>query len=89
MESLRENKLLMYAILTSACLVAFLALGISPELTHTFEIVDFPDDVSILYKVDIYQAGRQKLVTTSGLCLDSWNISFAWLFHFIGTVFLS
>lgn len=48
MESLRENKLLMYAILTSAGLVAFLALGISPELTNTFEIVDFPDDVSFI-----------------------------------------
>lgn len=48
MESLRENKLLMYAIFASAGLVAILALGISPELTHTFEIVDFPDDVSIL-----------------------------------------
>ncbi|XP_073824966.1 endoplasmic reticulum transmembrane helix translocase-like [Musca autumnalis] len=44
MESLRENRLLLYSILISTGLVFMLALGLSPELTNTFEIVDFPSD---------------------------------------------
>lgn len=48
MESLRENKLLMYSILASSTVVIFLALGLSPDLLNTFQIIDFPDDVSFL-----------------------------------------
>uniref|UniRef100_T1P895 Haloacid dehalogenase-like hydrolase n=1 Tax=Musca domestica TaxID=7370 RepID=T1P895_MUSDO len=44
MESLRENRLLLYSILISTGLVFMLALGLSPELTNTFEIVDFPSE---------------------------------------------
>ncbi|XP_055917032.1 endoplasmic reticulum transmembrane helix translocase [Eupeodes corollae] len=44
MESLRENRLLMTSILMSAALVVLLALGLSADLTYTFEIIDFPDD---------------------------------------------
>ncbi|KNC34139.1 hypothetical protein FF38_08310 [Lucilia cuprina] len=44
MESLRENRLLLYSILVSTGLVIMLALGLSPDLTNTFEIVDFPSD---------------------------------------------
>lgn len=46
MESLRENKLLMYAILASSSVVILLTTGISEELNNTFEIIQFPDDVS-------------------------------------------
>lgn len=46
MESLRENKLLMYSILASSTVVIFLALGLSPDLLNTFQIIEFPDDVS-------------------------------------------
>lgn len=46
MESLRENKLLMYSILASSSVVIFLALGLSPDLLNTFQIIEFPDDVS-------------------------------------------
>ena len=45
MESLRENRLLMYAIGASTSLVIMLASGLSDALTSTFEIVEFPDDV--------------------------------------------
>ncbi|XP_055684962.1 endoplasmic reticulum transmembrane helix translocase [Lutzomyia longipalpis] len=44
MESLRENRLLLYSILISSSIVICLALNISPDLTSTFEIVEFPDD---------------------------------------------
>ncbi|XP_065358266.1 endoplasmic reticulum transmembrane helix translocase [Calliphora vicina] len=44
MESLRENRLLLYSILVSTGLVVMLALGLSSDLTNTFEIVDFPSD---------------------------------------------
>ena len=46
MESLRENKLLCYAILFSTTIVVCLSLGIVPDLLTTFEIIDFEPDVS-------------------------------------------
>lgn len=48
MESLRENRLLLYSILASSGVVMCLALGIVPDLTSTFQIIDFPDDVSCI-----------------------------------------
>lgn len=47
MESLRENRLLMYSILASSGVVLCLALNLVPDLQSAFQIVDFPDDVSI------------------------------------------
>lgn len=47
MESLRENRFLLYSILASTGLVVVLSLGLSHDLTNMFEIVDFPNDVSI------------------------------------------
>lgn len=45
MESLRENKYLLYSILVSASVVIGLALNVSADLTAAFEIVDIPDEV--------------------------------------------
>lgn len=47
MESLVQNKPLMYSILVSGGTVLALTLGIVPELATQFEIIDFPPDVSI------------------------------------------
>ncbi|KAH8391365.1 manganese-transporting ATPase 13A1 [Drosophila serrata] len=44
MESLRSNRMLMYAIGASATLVLLLSTGLAPELTEFFEIIDFPTD---------------------------------------------
>uniref|UniRef100_A0A1B6DGW9 Endoplasmic reticulum transmembrane helix translocase n=2 Tax=Clastoptera arizonana TaxID=38151 RepID=A0A1B6DGW9_9HEMI len=44
MESLSENKALMYSIVCSALAVLALAMGISPKIAYQFEIVDFPPD---------------------------------------------
>lgn len=46
MENLRENKLLMYAIMASSSVVVLLTLGLSSELNSTFQIIEFPDEVS-------------------------------------------
>lgn len=46
MESLRENRLLMYAILASSGVVMCLALNLIPDVQSAFQIIDFPDDVS-------------------------------------------
>lgn len=48
MESLAENKALLYSILVSAASILALALGIVPDIANQFEIVDFPPDVSSL-----------------------------------------
>jgi cation-transporting ATPase 13A1 len=46
MESLSENKPLLYSILFSAGSVFFLAGRLVPELSDQFQIVDFPDEVN-------------------------------------------
>ena len=46
MESLRENRLLMYSILASSGVVLCLALNLVPDIQSAFQIIDFPDDVS-------------------------------------------
>lgn len=48
MESLRQNKALLYAIVGSGGTVLALALGLIPELAAQFEIIDFPPDVSLV-----------------------------------------
>lgn len=48
MESLRENRLLMYSILASSSVVLCLALNLVPDLQSAFQIIDFPNDVSII-----------------------------------------
>lgn len=47
MESLRANRMLMFAIGASGALVVFLTSGGMPGLSQFFEIVDFPANVSI------------------------------------------
>ncbi|SPP79475.1 manganese-transporting ATPase 13A1 [Drosophila guanche] len=44
MESLRSNRMLVYAIGASASLVLLLSTGLVPDLTEFFEIFDFPTD---------------------------------------------
>lgn len=46
MESLRENRLLMYSIMASVTVVICLTLGIPSDILSTFEIIEFPEDVS-------------------------------------------
>lgn len=46
MESLRENRLLMYSIMASVFVVICLTLGIPSDILTTFEIIEFPEDVS-------------------------------------------
>ena len=50
MESLRENRLLMYSILASSGVVLCLALNLVPDIQSAFQIIDFPDDVSRIIK---------------------------------------
>lgn len=45
MESLRENRLLLYSILASSGVVMCLALNLIPDVQDMFQIIDFPDDV--------------------------------------------
>lgn len=45
MESLLENKALLYSLLGSGGVVFALAVGIVPEFAQQFEIVDFPPEV--------------------------------------------
>lgn len=46
MERLRENKFLMYAIAASSAVVVSLTFGLSADLNQTFEIIEFPEEVS-------------------------------------------
>lgn len=53
MESLSENKLLMYAIAASSSVVVLLTTGLSSEINSTFEIIDFPEDVRAVHLITI------------------------------------
>ncbi|KAJ8934928.1 hypothetical protein NQ314_013087 [Rhamnusium bicolor] len=45
MESLKQNRALLYSILGSGGVVLALTLGLVPELSAQFEIIDFPPDM--------------------------------------------
>ena len=46
MASLRENKVLLYAIVASYLWIVLLASGVAPDLASQFEIVEFPPEVT-------------------------------------------
>ena len=48
MESLRQNKPLLWSIVGAIGGVLILVSGISPELSESFSLIQFPDDVSSL-----------------------------------------
>ncbi|KAJ4442247.1 hypothetical protein ANN_12113 [Periplaneta americana] len=48
MESLTENKALLYSIVGSAGAILALAMGIFPDMAYQFEIVDFPAEFRII-----------------------------------------
>lgn len=48
MESLWENKSLLYSLIGSIAAVFALACGFLPDIAYEFEIVDFPSDVSTI-----------------------------------------
>ena len=45
MESLKENKPLLYSLIFSGGAITLLASGTVPELTEQFELVDLPPEV--------------------------------------------
>jgi hypothetical protein len=49
MESLTENKALMYSIVGSAGAILALAMGVFPDMAYQFEIVDFTAEVSCTF----------------------------------------
>ena len=48
MESLRENKALMYSLSATGSFIFLLAVGWLPELSEQFGIIDFPPEVCII-----------------------------------------
>lgn len=54
MESLLQNKFLLYSLIGNAAVILGLTCGFLPELATQFEIVDFPSDVSE-YKENLVQ----------------------------------
>lgn len=50
MESLLENKPMLYSLLFSGCAVFTLASGVSPELSERFELVELPFAVSLVFE---------------------------------------
>lgn len=53
MESLRENKSLLYSLLATGGLVMSLAMGIIPGFAEQFEIVDFQPQVLYLQYLQV------------------------------------
>lgn len=51
MESMLDNKFLLYSLVSSTAAIFALAGGIIPDIAANFEIVDFPTDVSTQFKL--------------------------------------
>jgi hypothetical protein len=51
MESLTENKALLYSVVGSAGAILALAMGIFPDMAYQFEIVDFTAEVSCFHTI--------------------------------------
>jgi hypothetical protein len=49
MESLLENKALLYSLTASAGAIMMLTTGISTDFCNQFEIVPMPDKVGLIY----------------------------------------
>nr|CAD7592201.1 unnamed protein product [Timema genevievae] len=62
MESLTENKALLYSIVGSAGAILALALGVFPDMAYQFEIVDFPSDVILSLALFVNMATKRKAV---------------------------
>jgi hypothetical protein len=45
MESMRENKALLYSLLATGTFIFLLACGLVPELSEQFGIIEFPPEV--------------------------------------------
>lgn len=52
MESLTDNKSLLYTLIMSSALVIALCLGLSPSFSKSFDIVEFDVEVSKSYKFE-------------------------------------
>lgn len=63
MESLTQNKSLLYSLLTSSAVILSLACGILPEIAMQLEIVDFPDDVSIVTSTETANINYVTIIT--------------------------
>ena len=53
MESLRENKPLLYSVCGSSFVIFSLAAGWLPDVAAQFEIIDFPPEVRCCYQVSL------------------------------------
>lgn len=62
MESLWENKALMYSIAGSAAAILSLALGVFPDIAGQFEIVEFSSEVRIHFILIFLQSFLQLFV---------------------------
>ncbi len=45
MESMQENRALLYSLASTAAFIVLLALGWIPELSEQFGVIDFPEEV--------------------------------------------
>lgn len=65
MESLAQNKSLLYSLLGSSAIILSLACGFLPDIASQLEIIDFPYDVSIITSAEIANINYVKIITVS------------------------
>ena len=58
MESMKENKALLYSLVSTGSFIFLLACGVIPELSQQFGIVDFPPEVNV--KFNHFWAGSKR-----------------------------
>ncbi len=70
MESLGENRSLLYSLVGTASFIVLLVLGWVPELCEQFGVIDFPDEVWVRRSWRCYVTHNNKtfLYCSSGCC---------------------
>lgn len=84
MESLRENKALLYSLLVSAAVVFVLALGVLPDLSASLQIVNFTDEVMlcqrhgtgqvIIFSISVFSLNKSCLLSY----WETWWVHLQW-----------
>lgn len=87
MESLFNNKPMLYSVTISGSAIVALASGLMPEANEYFELVQLPDDVSTVCMFVIFEKEKIKnnqiyVSSHPGLSMISYNYVFTPFFPF-------
>lgn len=81
MESLTQNKALLFSLTSCGAVILFLTGGLLPEVAMHFEIVDFPSEVSLTRVEKNLQQKRNVIYQVSSWATMSLNMFFFFFYY--------